>query len=146
MEFQEPCKQDQNHEVHCEANQYAHLFVFHLTLSLLATFFGPRVVASGEPVKILAKGKESHVGQQKSIDKQIQEKLPVPESNTVIDPGTVVVHVQHASITCRAMVATVGLENIADEAVAPPFGLVVTKVEAPKHGYLTRITVHGLEE
>lgn len=56
------------------------------------------------------------------------------------------VHVQHASVAGRAVVAPVRLEYVADEAVATTLRLVVAEVEAPERWHLPRITVHGLEE
>lgn len=39
--------------------------------------------------------------------------LPVPKANAVVDPRTVVVHVEHAPIAGGTVVASLGFEHIA---------------------------------
>jgi hypothetical protein len=56
------------------------------------------------------------------------------------------IHVQHTSIACRAVVTAFGLENIAHQAISAALILWVAKVEAPEHGDLPWISSHRLEE
>ena len=45
-------------------------------------------------------------------NKQKHEVLSIPETNAVINPWTMMVHVQHTSVTSRAMMASFGLEHV----------------------------------
>jgi len=56
------------------------------------------------------------------------------------------VHVQHTSVACRAVMASFRLKNIAHQAVSPSFILRVTQVEPPENRDLARVREHGLEE
>lgn len=56
----------------------------------------------------------------------------VPEADAVVDPGTVVVHIEHAAVAGRAVVTPFGLEHIAHKTVPPPLVLRVALVEALK--------------
>ena len=56
------------------------------------------------------------------------------------------VHVEHTSVACGAMMATLWLEHIAHKAITTSFIFVVAQVEAPKYRHLTRVSRHRLEE
>ena len=42
----------------------------------------------------------------------------VPSADAVVDPGTVMVHVENAPVASRAMVASLRLEDVAHQAIA----------------------------
>ncbi len=58
---------------------------------------------------------------EQDIDGQVKqeqnEELPVVKPDTVVDPGTVMIHIQNTLSTSRAMMCALGLEVVADEAV-----------------------------
>ena len=56
------------------------------------------------------------------------------------------IHVQYAPVACRAVVTSVWLKHIADQAVPSPLALVISEVEAPERRYLTWITVHCFQK
>lgn len=56
------------------------------------------------------------------------------------------VHIQHAPIAGRAVIAPLRLENIAHQAISTSFILWVAQVEAPKHWDLARVGGHWLEK
>lgn len=60
------------------------------------------------------------------IYEQQHKEFAVPESNAVVDPGAVMVHVQDTPITGRAVMASLRLENVAHQAVPPSFILRVS--------------------
>ena len=83
--------------------------------------------------------------------------LSVPEADAVVDPGTVVVHVEHTPVAGRAVVAPLRLEHIAHQAVPPPLVLIVPLMESlklmmrggkeyPENGDLARVSEHCLAE
>lgn len=47
------------------------------------------------------------------VEQHLEKEFPVVEAYTVIDPGAVVVHVQYASITSRAMMTSFWLKDVA---------------------------------
>ncbi len=67
-------------------------------------------------------------------------------ATAIIDPGAMVIHVEHASVAGRAVMAALGLEHVAHEAVPAAFVLWVSQMEAPEHRHLAWISGHGLEE
>lgn len=70
--------------------------------------------------------KNGHV----DVEQEQQEVLPVPEADAVVYPGTVVVHVEHAPVAGRTVVAPLWFENIAHQTVPSSFVLRVAVVEA----------------
>ena len=51
------------------------------------------------------------------IEQSKDEGLSVPESNAAVHPRTMMVHVQNTGVASRAMMRSVWLEQIADNAV-----------------------------
>jgi len=97
-----------------------------------------------EPVK--EQRKRHKVRNAHHINQQEEEVLAVPKPNTIIDPGTVVVHIEHAAIANGAVVAALRLKDVAHEAVATAFLLWIAQMEAPEHGYLSGVRSHCLDE
>ena len=69
---------------------------------LLVALFGAEVVSVERPLDALEPG-EAHgdyyeVGDDEHVDQQQDEKFAVPESNAIVNPGAVMVHVEHAPI------------------------------------------------
>jgi hypothetical protein len=56
------------------------------------------------------------------------------------------IHVKHASITGRAVMAPLRLKYIAHQAISSSLVFVITEMEAPKNRNLARIGGHGLKE
>lgn len=97
-----------------------------------------------EPIPKQAKSYE--VGYCEYVYKQKKEIFAVPKTNTVIDPGAMVIHVQNTPIANRAMMASLWFENVAHETVTTTFLFWVAQVEAPKHWNLTWVSGHCLHE
>ena len=76
------------------------------------------------------------------VDQQQDKELAIPEANTVVDPGAVMVHVEHTAATTRAMVTPLRLEDVAHQTVSSSLVFCITKMETPKYRYLTRICEH----
>lgn len=64
-------------------------------------------------VEIVGQRDGGEVCADQHVDEQQQKVLAVPETNAVVDPGAVVVHVQHAPIASRAVVASLWFEDVA---------------------------------
>ena len=86
------------------------------------------------------------VGYCEDVYKQKKEVFAVPKANTVINPRTMVIHVENTTITNRAMMASLWFENVTHETVTTTFLFWVAQVEAPKHWHLTWVSGHGLYE
>ena len=85
-------------------------------------------------------------GHDEDIYQKEQEVFAIPEANAIVDPRTMVVHVQNTPIACRTVVASFGFEDVAHEAIPPTLVLVISKMESPKHRDLARVCSHGLKE
>jgi hypothetical protein len=81
-------------------------------------------------------------GAEDDVEQHLEEELPVLEAHAIIDPRTVVVHVEYASITRRAVVASLRLEDMAYQAEAPFLLVRVIQKEAPR---LVAFTPYQLE-
>jgi hypothetical protein len=80
------------------------------------------------------KGEDNHVKNgHVHVEQEQQEVLPIPEADAVVDPGAVVVHVEHATIAGRTVVAPLWFENIAHQTVPSSLVLRVSVVEALHH-------------
>jgi hypothetical protein len=97
-------------------------------------------------IKIPSHDDHSAVSDKQHIAEEQDEILPVPEANAIIDPGAVMIHVKHTSIACGAVMASLGLEDVAHEAVSSPLVLVVTQMESPEDWNLSWVSCHGLEK
>lgn len=84
---------------------------------LLISILSAEVVCIEGPLDALKPGKRHRnghkVGYNQHIDEEQNEKFAVPESNAVVNPRTVMVHVEDAAVARRAMMASFRLENIA---------------------------------
>jgi hypothetical protein len=56
------------------------------------------------------------------------------------------VHVEHASVASAAVMASLGFENVAHQAVTTTLVLRVAQVKAPKDRNLAGVSGHGLYE
>jgi hypothetical protein len=56
------------------------------------------------------------------------------------------IHIEHASVACRAVMATLWFEHIAHKAVSAALILWIAQVETPKHWDLAWIRGHRLKE
>lgn len=97
-------------------------------------------------VKVVHHGQHCGVSDKEHINQEENKVLPVPKADAVVDPRAVMVHVEHASVASGAVMASLRLEDIAHEAVPPPFVFIVSQMEAPEHWNLSGISCHGLEE
>ena len=86
------------------------------------------------------------VDDQEHIHQKEQKLLAIPETYAVIYPWTMMVHIEDTSVAGGAVVAPLGLEDIAHEAITSTLVLVVAQVESPEHWHLPRIGRHGLKE
>ena len=86
------------------------------------------------------------VSDDKNIDQQKNEKFPVPEADTVVDPWTMMIHIKNTPIARRTMMASFWLENVTHQTVTTTLVLWITKMEAPKDWNLSRVGSHRLNE
>lgn len=56
------------------------------------------------------------------------------------------IHIQNASVACRAVMAPLRLKDVAHQTVTSSFVFVIAKMEAPEHWYLAWVSRHGLKE
>ena len=56
------------------------------------------------------------------------------------------VHVKHTTVARRTVMASLGLKDIAHEAVASAIVFRITQMKTPKYRYLPRISSHCLDE
>lgn len=63
------------------------------------------------------------------VKKKEKEVLPVPKTDAIVDPRTVVVHIEHAPVASGAVVAPFRFENVAHQTIPAPFILRVAVVE-----------------
>jgi hypothetical protein len=75
------------------------------------------VVGVNKPLEglneIIGHGEENEVGCDEDIDEEEHEILSIPESHAVVNPGTMMVHVQNTPIAGRTVMASLRLEHIA---------------------------------
>ena len=86
------------------------------------------------------------VSDDKNIDQQKNEKFPVPEADTIVDPRTMMVHIKNTPIARRTVMASLWLENVTHQAITATLILWVTKMEAPKDWNLSWVSSHRLYE
>jgi hypothetical protein len=92
-----------------------------------------------DPIKF----REVHVnGQNGSVDQKLHEKLSVVKADAVVNPRTMMVHVQHARVAHRAMVRALGLEGVANQAVSLSLVVVVPDVKSPVQRNVAWLRVH----
>lgn len=117
---------------------------------MLVFLFRAEVVSVERPLNRLQPGKghcdDDEVGDNKDVDEKENEEFAVPESDAVVDPGAVMVHVEDAAVARRAVMAPFWLKDVAHEAVASALVLRVTQVEAPEDWNLSRVRRHRLNE
>lgn len=146
MEFQEHSHQHCDCTIHDEGGLDNEVLLHNILVVLLL-----RVVVNIKRPKNALEERVSHrcnieVCDHKHVDQQQDEKLAVPEPDAVIDPWAVVVHVQDASIASGAVMAALGLEDVAHETIAAALILGVTQMEAPEDRHLTGVCRHCLEK
>ena len=143
MEFQEGCNQKANHSVYYECE-----YDDDLGLQLIVILCYELILEAPleHLIKVICHEGTSSVGDKKHIYEEEEELLAIPKANAVVNPRTVVVHVEHASVARRTVMATLWLEHIAHEAVATSLVFVVTQVETPKYWHLAWVSRHRLEE
>jgi hypothetical protein len=95
---------------------------------------------------VVEKSNNNKVSAQKNVDQKKHEKLPVPESNAIVNPRAVMVHIEDTPIASRAVMAAFGLENVAHQTVTPSFVFRISEVKAPKDWDLPWISGHCLDE
>jgi len=79
------------------------------------------------------------------IQQQLNEEFSIVETNTVVDPRAVMVHVENASIADTAVMRSIWFPYIAHFTITPPLRLV-THVEAPVGWHNTWICHDALIE
>jgi hypothetical protein len=91
-------------------------------------------------------GGDVEVRNYEHVDQQQDEELTVPKADAVVDPRAVVVHVQHATVARRAVMAPLWFKDIAHQTIPSSLVLRVAQVKAPKHRHLPRVCRHCLHE
>ena len=87
--------------------------------------------------------KQDEVQQNKQIKQQLHKELPIVEAYAVVHPRTVMIHVQHADITHRAVMTPLRLKSVTYQTVPLPLVLLITYVEAPVQGDEAWNSLHG---
>ena len=64
-----------------------------------------------EPEEILERGEGHEHAVEEAVQEEQDEELVVVEGDTVVDPGTVVVHLQDTGAAHRAVVSSVGFDD-----------------------------------
>ena len=113
---------------------------------LLVFLFGAEIVCIKAPLDRLKPG-EGHsdgneVGDDQHVDEKEDEEFAIPETDAVVDPRAVVIHVEDTPVAATAVMAPLWLENIAHEAITASFVLRVAQMEAPEDGHLPRVSGH----
>lgn len=96
--------------------------------------------------EVINHGEERDICDNEDVCEEQKEELAVPESHAVVYPRTMMIHVEYTPITGRAVMASLGLEDVAHQAIAPSFVLVITQVEAPEDWDLPGVGYHCLKE
>ena len=97
MEPEEGSHQHAYNAVHHECQHYEN------GVAQFIVIFGDKFVVESPDnclVEVVGHKDGCYVANDKYVYQEKQEVLPVPEPNTVINPGTVVVHVKNAPIAC----------------------------------------------
>lgn len=143
MELQESCDQKANHGVYYESK-----YDDDLILKLFVVFSHKLVLEAPleHLIKVVCHEGTRGVRDKQHVNEKKEELLAIPEADTVVNPRTVMVHIEHASVARRAVVATLWLEHVAHEAVATALVFVVTQMEAPEDRHLAWVGRHRLEE
>ena len=146
VEFEEHGHQDGNDSIQHEGH-LNHDVLYQL---LLVSILRAEVICVQRPLNAfkpsVGHGDYYKVRDDEDVNEEQYEKLAVPESNTVVNPWTVMVHVQHTSVARRAMMASLWLENVTHQAVSSSLVFRIAQMEAPKDWYLARIRRHSLNE
>ena len=97
--------------------------------------------APGESqVKVITHGHFNHDSDGLRIYQGEHKMLPVPKTDAIVEPEAVVVHVEHAPVTRRAVVAPFRLKHVTHEAVATFLLSPLAILEAPEGWNLSGIT------
>ena len=142
MELKEHGHQDCNDSVEHESDLDSDISCQHL----LVLFLCAVVVGVEGPLDALEPGErhgyDDEVGDDQHVNEEQDEKFAVPKSNTVVNPGAMMIHVQHAPVARGTMMAALRLKYVAHQAVSTAFILWVTQVESPEDRYLPRVRRH----
>ena len=74
------------------------------------------------------------------VENKEQKHFPIVEPDAVVDPWTVVVHVQNTFFTSRTVMTSFGFEIMAMQAILPLICLVILMAHAPIEGYPSRFS------
>lgn len=143
MKLEESCHQNADDDVHYERHHDENV------VAELVIVLGYKFVVKAPDyslIEVVGHEDSRYITDNQYVYQEQQEVLPIPEAYAVVNPRTMVVHVKHAPVACRAVMASLGLENIAHEAVSTTLVLIVAQVKAPENWHLSRISRHGLKE
>ena len=128
----------------CHLNYYVFFESLHL---FLISWVVVLVEHPCDAVKPSVCHREAHVvSHNENVDEEQYEEFTIPKADTVINPWAMVIHVEYASSTAWAMMASLWLEYVAHQAVATTLTLCISQVETPEYRHLPRISKHWLEE
>ena len=60
------------------------------------------------------------------VEEQEHKIFPILEANAVVNPGAMMIHVEHASVTDRAVMASFRLEHVTDQTVPFALHIIIT--------------------
>ncbi len=64
-----------------------------------------------------------------SIKQQKNKVFSIVETNTIIQPRTMMIHIQDTSVTSRTMMTSFWLENVANQTISSCFGISIINKE-----------------
>ena len=68
------------------------------------------------------------------VEQDQQEEFSIMESYAIINPGAVMIHIQNASVTHRAMMASLRFKYMTNQAISPLFDLDIIQMETLDNG------------
>ena len=86
------------------------------------------------------------IGHDENISQKQQEVLSIVEADAVVDPRTMMIHVQDALFTGWTVMTSFRLKKIAHQTVSSSSPFWISNSESPIDRYLPWISKHCLEE
>ena len=143
MKLQESSHEDTNDAVHNKGHHNENIVA-----KFVVVFRDEFVVEAPDHclVEIIGHCHGRYITDNQHVDEEKEEVFSIPETDAIVDPGAMMIHVKYTSVASRTVMASFRLEHIAHEAVTTTLVLIVSQVEAPENRDLSRIRRHRLKE
>ena len=113
---------------------------------LLVSVLCSRVIHIKEPLNGVEPawehGHNDIICQNKYIHEEQEEEFAIPEADTVINPRTMMVHIENTSIAGGTVMAAFWLKDIAHQAVSTSLVFRISPLHTPVRLHLSRICCH----